>query len=162
MSDNTTTVAAINKQGSVRSLQINKVARQIWLFAKDRELWLSAAHCPGTVNIETDRASRQFKDETEWTLEHSVFSAICQKLGKPDIDMFASRTNHKTDRYCSSQPDPEAIFIDVFQYHWGQGETLYIFPPFALTGAVQQKLAMDNGKGIIVIPFWPQNHGSLR
>ena len=71
MSDNTTTVAAINKQGSIRSKKINQLSRLIWLFAIENELWLSAAHCPGAINTEADRASRQFSDETEWTLDNS-------------------------------------------------------------------------------------------
>ena len=98
MSDNTTTVAAINKQGSIRSKKINQLSRLIWLFAIENELWLSAAHCPGAINTEADRASRQFSDETEWTLENSIFSAICGRYGTPDIDLFAARNNHKVNR----------------------------------------------------------------
>ena len=130
MSDNTTTVAAINKHGSIRSKKISQLSRLIWLFAIDRELWLSAAHCPGATNTEAHRASRQFNDETEWTLENSIFSAICNRYGSPDIDLFAARNNHKVARYCAWQPDPGAVFIDAFHYHWGQGELLYMFPPF--------------------------------
>ena len=154
MSDNTTTVAAINKQGSIRSKKINQLSRLIWLFAIENELWLSAAHCPGAINTEADRASGQFSDGTEWTLEYSIFSAICGRYGTPNIDLFAARNNHKVAKYCAWQPDPGAVFIDAFQYHWGQDELLYIFPPFSLIGAVLQKLVMDEGTAILIIPFW--------
>ena len=155
MSDNTTTVVAINKQGSIRSRKINHLSRLIWLFVIDRELWLSAAHCPGTDNKNADKASRQFNDETEWTLENSIFSAICYRYGTPDIDLFAARNNNKVARYCAWQPDPGAVFIDAFHYNWGQGELLYMFPPFSIIGAILQKLIMEEGSGILIIPFWP-------
>ena len=154
-SDNTTAVTAVNKQGSVRNAKINNIARKVWLFAIERELWLSAAHCPGSENVEADRASRVFRDETEWTLEKSLFRAICQRFGKPDIDLFAARNNHQVTRYCAWQPDPGAIFIDAFQYDWGNGEKFYIFPPFNLLGAVIQKIILDKGHGILIAPFWP-------
>ena len=57
MTDNTTSVAGINKQGSTKSLECNEIAREIWLMAIDRKWWLSAAHCPGSENVEADQAS---------------------------------------------------------------------------------------------------------
>ena len=35
------------------------------------------------------------------------------KLGEPDIDVFASRLNHKTTHYIAWRPDPGAVAIDV-------------------------------------------------
>ena len=83
------------------------------------------------------------------------FSAICNRYGSPDIDLFTARNNHKVARYCAWQPDAGAVFIDAFHYHWGQGELLYMFPPFSLIGAILQKLIMEEGTAIFIIPFWP-------
>ena len=113
-SDNTTTVAAINRQGSTQSPNCNDIARQIWTWAINTNNWLSAAHCPGILNVEADIASRLFNDSTEWTLDKDSFTQLCNKFGTPEIDMFASRLNYKLESYCAWVPDPGASAIDCF------------------------------------------------
>jgi hypothetical protein len=73
MSDNTTAIAAVNKQGSTQALECNQIAKRIWLWALDRNIWISAAHIPGVLNVEADHASHVFKDELEWTLCDAFF-----------------------------------------------------------------------------------------
>lgn len=41
--DNTTAVAYVTEQGGSRSLDCNKMARKIWMWAYDRNIWLSSA-----------------------------------------------------------------------------------------------------------------------
>ncbi len=154
MSDNTTTVASINKQGSTQSRKYNEVARHIWDFAVERQMWVSAAHCPGVLNCEADTASRKFSDETEWSLNQSIFQRICDRLGTPNIDLFASRLNYKLKPYCAWQPDPEAYFIDALKLDWG-GLRVYGFPPFAVIHLMLQKFIQDEAEGILIVPFWP-------
>lgn len=158
MTDNTTAVACVNKQGSTKSKTCNAITRQIWDFAMDRELWLSAAHCPGVQNVEADEASRLFNDQTEWTLRHDIFDTISQfvnVLGGPSIDLFASRLNHKVERYCAWLPDPGAIFVDSFMYDWHQEDFVYAFPPFSIIHLVLQKWIQDEAEGILIVLFWP-------
>ena len=64
-------------------------------------MWLSAAHIPGTANIEADKQSRILKDASEWKLYPAVFQNIVEKFGKPDIDLFATRINKLLDGYVS-------------------------------------------------------------
>ena len=154
MTDNTTAVAYVNKQGSTRSKPCNTIARDIWMFAIEREIWVTAAHCPGSENCDADEASRVFDDNTEWSLRQDLFEGICKILGQPEIDLFASRLNHKVDRYCAWQPDPGAIFIDSLMYDWSQ-ENVYAFPPFSIIHMVIQKWIQDQAEGIIVVPKWP-------
>lgn len=42
--DNTTAVAYVREQGGSRSLECNKMAKKIWMWAYDRNIWLSSAH----------------------------------------------------------------------------------------------------------------------
>ena len=121
MTDNTTAVACINKQGSTKSNACNDITRDIWEFARECQWWLTAAHCPGVDNVEANAASRQFSDQTEWTLSQDIFNVICDMFGTPNIDLFASRLNKKVKRYCALDPDPEAVFIDSFLLDWGGG-----------------------------------------
>ena len=154
MSDNTTTIAAINKQGSTKAFQCNLVAKRIWLWCLDRSIWLSAAHIPGVDNVEADHASRVFKDELEWTLTDHVYQSIVKKFGRPDIDLFASHLNCKVPMFCSYQPDPLAHTIDAFNLNW-HGFLGYAFPPFCLLGRIMQKIVQDNALVIVVAPYWP-------
>ena len=154
-SDNTTTVISINKQGSTQSQNCNDITRDIWLWAKDRNNWLSSAHCPGKFNIEADEASRLFNDSTEWTLTKRQFLRLTSRFGQPVIDMFASRLNFQLQPYCSWQPDPHAKYIDCFTFNWKSHQLIYAFPPFSVVGRVLQKIAADKTTAILVVPHWP-------
>lgn len=54
LSDNTTAVSVINKMGTVRSPQCNNLARLIWQFFSDGNIWITCAHIPGLYNVESD------------------------------------------------------------------------------------------------------------
>ena len=72
-------------------------------------------------------------------------------LGKPEIDLFASRLNNQLDKYVSWHPDPGAAFIDAFNLDW-HNLLFYAFPPFSLIARCLQKCKAD---GILVTPLWP-------
>ena len=154
MSDNTTAIAGINKQGSTRSLECNDAAHTIWLWALSRNIWISAAHVPGVENVEADLASREFKDELEWTLKQSIFDHIVKLFGMPHMDLFASRLNFKVRPFCAFHPDPLASTIDAFTITWS-GFLGYAFPPFCLLGRVLQKIIQDRAEVILIAPDWP-------
>ena len=155
MSDNSTTVANINKQGSVKSAPCDRMARYIWQFALERNIWLSAAHCPGATNVEADLASRIFNDGSEWALSERVFQSICSSFEiVPTVDMFASRLNTKLQTYIAWQPDPDAWAIDAFTINWNTVTGFY-FPPFNVIGRVLEKLEADKAMGIVIVPCWP-------
>ena len=151
--DNVTAVAHINHMGGSHSTHCNEIARTIWLWCKDRNLWLSAAYIPGVCNTEADRESRIFHDSTEWMLNKDVFQQIVDRLFQPDIDMFASRLNRQLDSYVSWRPDAMALGVDAFSLDWNNA-SIYAFPPFSLISRTLQKLWEDQAEAILVIPFW--------
>ena len=79
--------------GGTKSLNCNKISRNIWLWCIENGIWLSCSHIPGKSNIEADKKSRLFNDQTEWKLKDTIFLKITEKWGIPDIDLFASRLN---------------------------------------------------------------------
>ena len=89
-SDNTTAVTYINKQGVIKSLSCNEIAKKIWEVCIDNNTHISAAHTPGKHNILADIASRRFQDSAEWMLKLKVFDYVTCQFGRPDIDMFPS------------------------------------------------------------------------
>jgi hypothetical protein len=135
-------------------VECNSLARLIWLWAQDRNIWLSTAHIPGIANTEADQASRVFNDAIEWSINDDIFEAVCGLFGQPEVVLFASRLNKKVSRFYSWLPDPESVGVDAFTSSW-HGELGYAFPPFALIGAVLQKIAQDRAEVILVVPYWP-------
>lgn len=111
--DNTTAVTYINKMGGMKA-NFSELTREIILWCKNRDIWLTAAHLPGSQNTEAHYESRHRNDDTEWELDNEVFTKVINQFGKPDIDLFASRLNSKLTRYCSFKPDPNALIVDAF------------------------------------------------
>ena len=63
--DNTTAVSYINAMGCTHSLGCNKIAREIWTWCIQRNIWVTALSLPGKENVDADRESRTFNDNTE-------------------------------------------------------------------------------------------------
>ena len=75
--------------GGVKSNKCNSLAKQIWSWCIERDLWLSAAHVPGSEN-EADESSTKFNDNTEWMLDQNIFSQLVQIWQHPQTDVCQS------------------------------------------------------------------------
>ena len=73
MSDSSTAVAYINNKGVIKSKKGNGIAKEIWLWCFKSKFFISAAHIRGKRNIEADRFSRKFNNNTEWKLKPKIF-----------------------------------------------------------------------------------------
>ena len=155
MSDNMTAVAYVKHQGGVRSLECEIQAKLIWTWCEKRHVWLTIAHIPGVENVLVDEKSRKFADNLEWKLGDKLFEKVVENFGEPNIDLFASRLNRKTELFVSWLPDPEAAAIDAFSLHWSQFELIYAFPPFSLVGQTIAKILEDGARAILLVPWWP-------
>ena len=152
-SDNTVTVSYIANMGGKIS-SCHKIAKAIWEWAIERNLWLMAAHIPGKENVHADTLSRSLTVNTEWELSMETFIKVKEHYPDLNFDLFASRLNFKLSRYASWLPDPTAETVDAFTMNWN---TIfgYAFPPFSLIGKVLKKVEQDNCKIVIVVPDWP-------
>ena len=153
LTDNTTAVAYISNMGGTKSIDCNTISRQIWLFCKDNDIWLTCTHIAGKENL-ADKKSREFDDKLEWKLERSVFDQLCTLWQRPDIDLFASRLNFQLENYCSWKPDPLSAFIDAFSINWSYFQFVYLFPPFSLLSRCIFKIREDGARGVVIAPFW--------
>jgi hypothetical protein len=152
LSDNTTTVAYINNQGGTK-IKCNDIARKIWEWCYQNNIWLTACHLPGSKNVTADRESRSTHDNMEWELDSLAYREICTQFGDPKIDLFASRLNNKVKNYISFKPDPHATAVNAMSESWGD-TYFYAFPPFNMVGRVLQKAEQENCCGIVVVPRW--------
>ena len=73
MSDNSSVVSYIRKQGGTVSVSLYRLTREVLLLARDAQITLLAKHIPGDRNALADLLSRMNKIvHTEWTLHQSV------------------------------------------------------------------------------------------
>ena len=157
MCDNVTAISYANNVGSMKSQTCNNTACRIWDFSTKNQMWVSAAHVPGTINIEADKQSRVLEDATEWNLNPDLFHKIVEKFGKPDIDLFATRINKQLDRYVSWHPEPEAMAVNDFSLTWNNNY-FSMFPSFSLVGRVLVKIHRDKSNAATVVPDWPTQY----
>lgn len=151
--DNTTALSYINRMGSVKFTDLNVLARSIWQWCENKNIWVFASYIPSDNNWQADRASRILPIETEWSLNDEIFALITTHFGTPEIDLFASIDNRKCVRYISWLADPEAETIDAFTVSWTNFK-FYAFPPFSLILRTLQKIVTDQATGILVVPLW--------
>lgn len=152
--DNVTAISCINRMGSVQYPHLNDEARDIWKWCEQRRIIPFASYINTKDNREADFLSRKKFQETEWELGDYAYDKIKEKLGIPDIDLFASRCNAKCDTYVTWRNEPDAWAIDAFTVLWS-GLNFYAFPPFSMILKMIQKIITDKAEGIVVVPLWP-------
>ena len=157
MTDNSTVVAYVNKQGGTVSRTLCEMAEQVHRWAELHSVQLIGRYIPGHRNVIADQLSRQDQVvPTEWSLHPRVVERLFDLWGRPMIDLFASRLNKKLPLFCSLVPDPTAAMEDAFQHPWND-LFVYAFPPFALIRRVINRVLTSRGlRMILVAPLWPE------
>ena len=80
--DNTSAASAINKIGSVKSIEMDNEVHLTWEFISTQNNWLTTTHIPGIFNEDADRDRESRKQElrTEWMLDRRDFYYVTKKL----------------------------------------------------------------------------------
>ena len=102
--DNTFAVVYLNRLGGTRSLVLSNLALALWEWALTRNIFLSAEHIAGNLNVSADWQSRNFLDSSNWKLCLEIFRSLMQIRGPCTIDLFADRLNCQLPRFCSWKP----------------------------------------------------------
>ena len=144
----------LNRLGGTRSLVLSNLALALWEWALTRNIFLSAEHIAGNLNVSADWESRNFLDSSNWKLCPEIFRSLMQIRGPCTIDLFADRLNCQLPQFCSWKPDPMALATDAFQQNWSNGRN-YAFPTFCLIMRCLAKLRAEGGELILVTPVWP-------
>jgi hypothetical protein len=153
-SDNTTTVATINRQGGIRSMELNALAWDLWKLADQLNCNLQARHIPGRLNVIADSLSRRNQVvSTEWSLDKNCLQELWRVLDRPLIDLFATSKNFQMPIYVSPFPDPAAWKINAMTFSWSN-QYLYAFPPWQMLGEVLLKVMEDQARMILIAPKW--------
>ena len=102
--DNTFAVVYLNRLGGTRSLVLSNLALALWEWALTRNIFLSAEHIAGNLNVSADWQSRNFLDSSNWKLCLEIFRSLMQIRGPCTIELFADRLNCQLPRFCSWKP----------------------------------------------------------
>ena len=153
--DNTTVLAYINKQGGTRSQTLCMEAVELWELCIQSQITPTAIHLPGVKNQLADLLSRRRVNQNEWSLKPLIVQRTFQKLGTPDIDLFATFQNKKCPVFLSWIPDHRALGCDAFQVSWSS-VLGYAFPPVKLIPRVLQKVISEKSTVILIAPRWPR------
>lgn len=153
--DNTTCLAYLRNQGGVRSPSLARKAAEILLWCQTRQISLTIQFIPGKLNVVADLLSRSSQVlQTEWTIAHQALRPLWDLWGKPHVDLFATRFNHRLSVYVSPVRDPAAWARDALAISW-KGLDAYAYPPTALIPRVLAKFLQDRPRLVIVTPYWP-------
>ena len=154
--DNTTVVSYINKQGGTHSPNLCVEVWKILNWCLEQDIVIRVRHIPGKFNILADRLSRLDKPiKTEWALDQTVANSVFQMLNFPNVDLFATRFNHRLPLYVSPVQDYKALAIDALSMDWNHLHA-NAFPPFILIPAVLEKIRQHQCRIVLIAPFWPQ------
>ncbi|KAI2648082.1 ORF V: Enzymatic polyprotein [Labeo rohita] len=150
--DNTATVAYINRQGGLRSRRMSQLARHLLLWSQTRLKSLRAVHIPGELNRAADQLSRQPTHPGEWRLHPQTVQLIWSRFGEAQIDLFASPESSHCQLYYSLTEAP--LGRDALAHSWPPGPK-YAFPPVSLLAQTLCKIREDGEQVLLVAPYWP-------
>lgn len=153
-SDNTTTVAYINRQGGTRSLALLRRTWDLLVLCDSLRIGLRASHLAGKDNILADALSRGYLDNGEWELSRTWSDHIFHLFGRPSVDMFATAKNAKLPTFCSRYHDPQAWKTDALVVSWA-GLSMYAFPPLGLLRRILTMLRDVEADMLLIAPCWP-------
>ena len=97
---------------------LKKALKYIWEifhWCLEQHIVVRVRQIPGKFNVLADRLSRMDKPlKTEWALDQSIANSIFQMLTYPNVDLLATRFNHKLPLYVSPVLDNQALAIHAF------------------------------------------------
>ncbi len=149
--DNTATVAYINRQGGLRSRRMSQLARHLLLWSRKHLRSLRAIHIPGLLNRTADELSRA-AHPGEWRLHPQTVQLIWRRFGLAQVDLFASlETSHYQLFYSLTDG---TLGTDALAHSWPRGLRKYAFPPVSLLAQTlckgQRGRGADPARGTIL------------
>ncbi len=150
--DNTATVAYINRQGGLRSRRMSQLARHLLLWSQKHLRSLRAIHIPGVFNRAANELSRAALPG-EWRLHPQAVQLIWGRFGAAQVDLFASpETTHCQEFYSLTEA---TLGTDALAHSWPRGLRKYAFPPVSLLAQTLCKIREDEEQVLLVAPYWP-------
>ena len=151
--DSLVALFCLRRMGSLHSLPLDKVTRDVVFFFKDRNISFIPYHIPGNRNILADQGSRMEPLGTEWMLDPDIFESLCNRiLPFPQVDMFATRVTARLPCYISACKDPEAFWDDALalSFNWNHFQSIYAFPPPVILPDICDRICSYRGSMLLI------------
>ncbi|CAL4062424.1 unnamed protein product, partial [Meganyctiphanes norvegica] len=157
MSDNTTAVACLLHQGTLRSDSLMCLSQSILEYCLLHSITPVPKHLCGALNVVADQGSRRGVISTEWSLDVRTFQWISSLAGPFQVDLFATRYNTHLPSFVSPFPDPLALDFNALSLQWDVWDSLYLFPPVPLLHQIVPRLCRFKGRGVLIAPYYAQS-----
>ena len=154
-SDNSTTVQALLKQGSSRSVPVTKVVSQIFFLCQERNLTLYPHKIPGKLNVLADALSRNTALPGEWELHPQDRENLLHLFPNMEVDLMATPYNAVLKTFVSPFYHPQSSHVDAWSLDWNQWEDVYLFPPPSQVHKVFTALRSFQGKMTLILRAHP-------
>ena len=152
--DNMSVSRYINRQGG-KKRGLSLLVEEMILWCRTHNITLSARHLSGKLNVLADMLSRPNAVlQTEWTIAHHALERVWARFFRPQLDLFATRFNHRLPIYVSPVPDGIALAADALSMDWSTVQA-YAYPPLPILPRVIQKARQEKPCLILVAPLWP-------
>ena len=116
--DNTTVVAYINKEGGMRSGPLCPTVENLNLVFPATSDTKSLTH-PRPLKCDSREAIQTGSNHPDRVVPlPEVFHQIYNQWHRPQIDLFATRFNHKLPQFVSPVPDSLAVAVDALTLPW--------------------------------------------
>lgn len=153
--DNITAIRVLQRGGSP-FFHLSSLSELIWRRAAQFKWTLQISHIKGQYNVIADMLSRKDPISTEWALSQQDFQQILLLEPHLEVDLFATRFNHKLPTFLSPCPDDLAVGVDALVTSWEKWKYLYMFPPTPLISKVLAKITRTQFvSAILVTPDTP-------
>ncbi|KAJ7345417.1 hypothetical protein JRQ81_001367 [Phrynocephalus forsythii] len=101
VTDNTTALYYINKQGGTHSRTLLAITLELWEWGYRRNIFPVAVYIATHDNVLADHLNHLRHNSHEWSLHHQTFLDLCSLWGQPQMDLFATELNSKCPAFCS-------------------------------------------------------------
>jgi hypothetical protein len=118
LSDNTTCVAYLRKQGGTRFTATSDLTWEIIYLLQQLQMRLVVHHIPTSRNVLADAISRTKPFLTEWSLNCPVFRTLQAHLPDMTVDQFATWFKNRLDLFVSLCPDQRVLEVDGLSIPW--------------------------------------------
>jgi hypothetical protein len=128
-------------------LELLRLARSLQLDL--RPIWVSRDH---HFLQRADARSKSINTDN-WEVWQGDFDFLFKSFGPFTVDLFASASNYKVEKFFSFTYEADCSGVDAFAYDW-IGEMAYAAPPVLLLSRVLRKLAITRISGLLLVPLW--------
>lgn len=158
VTDNTTFMYYINKQGGTHCLSLLYLAFVLWEWCYARRVFGCSA-CLNTGQCSSRLTQQMALPQSRMGPQSIHLSTTLPKWGTPNIDIFAFPMNSKCRMFCMRAGKGAHSLGYAFMIRWSP-DLMYLFPPIHLLFRRIVKLYQDQSDVILIAHGGHDNHGS--